>query len=78
MPTVGEIVKLQQDPASPGLQLKTPQGVTDPRIKVGRINDFWRAVVIALPDSAGYVLAAVRPHDDAYDYAARLHLVSTR
>ena len=66
------IVKLQHDPGSPGLRLKTPQGVDDKRIKVGRVNDDYRAVVIELPDSGGYVLAAVRSHDDAYEYAASL------
>lgn len=66
------IVKLQQNPDSPGLQLKSPQGVADSRVKVGRVNDFYRAVVVELPHGTGYVLAAVRPHDDAYDYAGRL------
>src|SRR5699024_12781755 len=66
------IVKLQHDPGSPGLRLKTPQGVDDKRIKVGRVNDDYRAVVIELPDSGGYVLAAVRSLDDAYEYAASL------
>jgi len=66
------VVKLQQNPAAPGLRLKTPQGVEDSRIKVGRVNDFWRAVVIELPNGTGYVLAAVKPHDLAYDYAAGL------
>lgn len=66
------VVKLQERPDMPGLDLKTPQGVVDPRIKTARVNDFWRAVLIELPESSGYVLVAVKPHDDAYTFAGRL------
>lgn len=67
------IVKLQERPDSPGLDLKTPSGVTDHRVKTARVTDSWRAVVIELPGSSGYVLVAVKPHDDAYQFAGRLH-----
>src|SRR5699024_10901304 len=50
----------------------TPQGVSDSRIKTARVNDNFRAVLIELPESNGYVLVAVKPHDDAYTYAERL------
>lgn len=66
------VVKLQERPDIPGLDLKTPEGVSDHRIKTARVSDFWRAVLIELPDSQGYVLVAVKPHDDAYSYAERL------
>src|SRR5689334_4450915 len=66
------MVKLQREPGSPGLDLKRPQGVQDKRVKTARVNDFWRAVLIELPDSAGFILVAVKPHDDAYTYAAKL------
>lgn len=66
------IVKLQERPDAPGLDLKTPQGVSDHRVKTARVNDFWRAVLIELPESSGFVLVGVKPHDDAYVYAERL------
>ena len=66
------ISKLQSDPASPGLDLKTPQGIADKRIKTARVDDFWRAVLIELKPNAAYTLIAVMPHDDAYVYAGSL------
>ncbi|MGJ7908228.1 UvrD-helicase domain-containing protein [Actinopolyspora sp. H202] len=66
------IVKLQTNPDLPGLNIKTPQGVTNKRIKTGKVSDFWRAVLIELPESCGYVMVAVKPHDDAYTYAGKL------
>lgn len=66
------LMKLQERPDSPGLDLKTPEGVADKRIKTARVNDYWRAVLIELPRSRGFVLVGVKPHDDAYTYAARL------
>lgn len=66
------IIKLQERPDMPGLDLKTPEGVPDSRIKTARVNDFWRAVLIELPKSSGYVLLAVKPHDDAYEFAGKL------
>jgi superfamily I DNA/RNA helicase len=66
------VVKLQERPDMPGLDLKTPEGVSDGRVKTARVTEFWRAVVIELPNSHGYVLVAVKPHDDAYKFAGRL------
>ena len=66
------VVKLQRDPTSTGLDLKAPAGVQDQRVRTARVNDSWRAVLIALPDAAGYILVAVKPHDDAYTYASSL------
>lgn len=66
------LMKLQERPDMPGLDLKTPRGVTDSRIKTARVNDFWRAVLIELPKSNGYILVAVKPHDDAYTFAGQL------
>lgn len=66
------VVKLQERPDMPGLDLKTPKGVSDARIKTARVTDYWRAVLIELPGTHGYVLAAVKQHDDAYTFAGRL------
>ncbi|MEP6464325.1 MAG: UvrD-helicase domain-containing protein [Frankiaceae bacterium] len=66
------VVKLQRHPHSPGLDLKQPSGVRDRRVRTARVNDSWRAVLLALPDAAGFILVAVKPHDEAYDYAGSL------
>lgn len=66
------VVKLQRDPTTPGLDLKQPATAIDKRLRTARVNDFWRAVLIELPGSAGYVLVAVKPHDDAYVFARNL------
>ena len=66
------VVKLQRDPTAPGLDLKHPAGVEDLRIRTARVNDFWRAVLLQLPETAGFILVAVKPHDDAYTYASKL------
>ncbi|WP_410595381.1 UvrD-helicase domain-containing protein [Amycolatopsis sp. lyj-23] len=66
------VVKLQERPDMPGLDLKIPEGVTDNRIKTARVTEFWRAILIELPNSHGYVLVGVKPHDDAYKFAGSL------
>jgi len=66
------VVKLQRDPTATGLDLKQPTAVQDRRVRTARVNDSWRAVLLALPDAAGYILVAVKPHDDAYTYASGL------
>jgi superfamily I DNA/RNA helicase len=68
------VVKLQERPDTPGLNIKTPEGVADRRIKTARVSDFWRAVLIELPDSRGHVLVAVKPHDKAYEFAERVQV----
>lgn len=68
------VVKLQRNPATPGLDLKQPAGVRDKRLRTARVNDSWRAVLIELPQASGYVVVAVKPHDAAYTYAEKLTL----
>lgn len=66
------LMKLQRDPDSPGLDLKLPKGTVDRRVRTARVNDDYRAVLLELPDRAGYVLAAVKSHDEAYRFAERV------
>ncbi|HEY9473196.1 MAG TPA: UvrD-helicase domain-containing protein [Mycobacteriales bacterium] len=66
------LMKLQRDPDSPGLDLKLPKGAADRRVRTARVNDDYRAVLLELPDRAGYVLAAVKSHDEAYRFAERV------
>ncbi len=65
------IMKLQRDPDATGLDLKIPQAVRDRRVRTARVTDNFRAVLFELPDRRGYLMAAVKPHDAAYDYASR-------
>lgn len=66
------LMKLQRDPESSGLDLKLPKGAADRRVRTARVNDDYRAVLLELPERAGYVLAAVKSHDDAYRFAQRV------
>jgi hypothetical protein len=68
------ITKLQLDPTAKGLDLKPPKGAADKRVRTARVDDFWRAVLFELPNAGGFVLATVKPHDDAYQYAANVRL----
>lgn len=54
-----------------GLHLEKIRDVRDERLRSIRIDQFWRGIVLA-PDSGDvYLLLAVLPHDDAYDWARR-------
>jgi mRNA-degrading endonuclease RelE of RelBE toxin-antitoxin system len=66
------IMKVQHDPDNAGLDLKIPQGARDKSVRTARVNDNFRAVLFRIP--AGYTLAYVGPHDDAYAYAERAEL----
>jgi mRNA-degrading endonuclease RelE of RelBE toxin-antitoxin system len=66
------IMKVQQDPGNAGLDLKIPKGAKDKTVRTARVNDNFRAVLFQIP--AGYTLAYVGPHDDAYSYAERAEL----
>ncbi|WP_256787977.1 UvrD-helicase domain-containing protein [Frankia sp. AvcI1] len=66
------LMKLQRAPDTPGLDLKQPKGAIDRRVRTARVNDNFRAVLLELPKSAGFVLAAVKPHDDAYTFASHV------
>lgn len=66
------IFKLMNNPDSPGLDIKTPKGVKDKHVKTGRVDLFWRAVLLVAPSGKDFVLVAVKPHDDAYQFAQKL------
>ncbi|GIE95803.1 UvrD-helicase domain-containing protein [Paractinoplanes rishiriensis] len=68
--------KLSADDTSPGLHLEPIAGAADPRVRTGRVDQFWRAVMFRL-DGAGeshYVIHGVWPHDDAIAVASRVRL----
>lgn len=68
--------KLSADDTTPGLHVEPITGAADPRVRTGRVNQFWRAVMFRL-DGDGerhYVIHGVWPHDDAIDVARKVRL----
>src|SRR4051794_23735185 len=67
------MMKLNNDPDAVGLDLKMPQNVVDRRVRTARVDQNFRAVLFALPNDM-LVMAAIKPHDEAYEYAGTLRL----
>ncbi|GIE33955.1 DNA helicase [Actinoplanes italicus] len=68
--------KLSADDTTTGLHIEPIAGAADSRVRTGRVDQFWRAVMFRL-DGAGeshYVIHGVWPHDDALVVAARVRL----
>lgn len=68
--------KLSADDTTPGLHVEPITNATDPRVRTGRVDQFWRAVMFRL-DGEGeshYVIHGVWPHDDAIAVASRVRL----
>lgn len=71
------MVKLQQDPEATGLDFKKPKGAGSQHVRTARVNDQYRAVLLAAgedTDASTLYLVAVKKHDDAYEYANKLTL----
>lgn len=70
------LTKLSRDSELTGLDLKIPQGAIDKRVRTARVDLNHRAVLFAVGDAAEpmWLLAAIKPHDDAYTYAETLTL----
>lgn len=66
--------KLQENDASPGLHIEPMNNPADSRVRTGRVDDHWRAVLIRLSGDAGvtYVFLGVWGHDEAITYARRV------
>ncbi len=67
------MMKLNNDPDAVGLDLKMPQNVVDRRVRTARVDQNFRAVLFALPNDM-LVMAAIKPHDEAYEYAGSVRL----
>src|SRR3954447_24823662 len=67
------MMKLNNDPDAVGLDLKMPQNVVDRRVRTARVDQNFRAVLFALPNDM-LVMAAIKPPDEAYDYANSVRL----
>lgn len=68
--------KLSADDTAPGLHVEPITGSVDPRVRTGRVSQFWRAVMFRL-DGDGerhYVIHGVWPHDDAIGVARKVRL----
>ncbi|QJW35477.1 3'-5' exonuclease [Cellulosimicrobium protaetiae] len=60
--------KLQESDATAGLHIEPINGSADPRVRTGRVNDFWRALLVKVQGQAAeahYVYLGTYPHDEA-------------
>ena len=74
--TMAFLQKLTTDDTTPGLHIEPMKHAADPRVRTGRVDQFWRAVLFRV-DSDGeahYVFHGVWPHDDAIRIARRTRL----
>ncbi|GAA3533260.1 DNA helicase [Aeromicrobium flavum] len=68
------IKKLFQDDTLPGLHIEPIQGAIDPKVRTGRVNDMYRAVLFKVYSSQGephYIFTGVWPHDKAIAIAEK-------
>lgn len=69
--------KLAENDALPGLHIEPINGSADRRVRTGRVNDFYRAVLFKVQgggDDAHYVYLGILPHDDAIAFAKTARL----
>lgn len=67
------LTKLSADDASPGLHIEPINNSADPRVRTGRVNIQYRAVIYKIGHENGeptYLFAGVWNHDDAIKYAS--------
>ncbi|SBS79302.1 ATP-dependent DNA helicase UvrD [uncultured Mycobacterium sp.] len=71
------LLKLTEDDTAPGLHIEPMHNPSDARVRTGRVNDFYRAVLFKVQGSqndASYVYAGTYPHDEAIDIARKSKL----
>lgn len=68
--------KLSTDVDLGGLDFKQPHGALDKRVRTARVDLNYRAVLFDMTTGGQpfYLLAAIKPHDDAYALATTLEL----
>ncbi|WP_243790810.1 UvrD-helicase domain-containing protein [Saccharopolyspora gloriosae] len=68
--------KLSADEDLGGLRLKKPKGCKDPRVRVARVTDNFRAVLFLAGSEHDviYLVVAIQSHDAAYEYAEKLRM----
>jgi hypothetical protein len=68
------IRKLFEDDTLPGLHIEPIKGAADPKVRTGRVNDKYRAVLFKVQAAGGpphYIFTGVWPHDEAIRLASR-------
>lgn len=70
------LIKLGADDTAPGLHIEPIRNAADRRLRTGRVDKFWRAVLFKLTGKTGtnWVIYGVYPHDDAIKLAENLKL----
>lgn len=73
-PVMNFLQKLAEDPANPSLRIKTLNNAVDKRVRTGRVNDQFRAVLFEIKDAEThhFVLVDVDSHDEGNAKAERL------
>ncbi|MBI9114979.1 3'-5' exonuclease [Sanguibacter suaedae] len=68
--------KLTENDASPGLHIEPIHNSVDQRVRTGRVDDFFRAVLFKITGAAEptYVFHGIWPHDDAIALAKKTTL----
>src|SRR4051795_7235219 len=68
---------LAENDALPGLHIEPLMQAADPRVRTGRVDSFWRAVMFKVQgqgQDAIYVYLGVWPHDEANTFGAKAKL----
>ncbi|WP_276651316.1 3'-5' exonuclease [Corynebacterium vitaeruminis] len=70
------IEKLTEDPSSPSLHIEPIKNPQDKRVRTGRINSKYRAVLFEIQGQTEkhFVLVDVLNHDDAYEFAVKARM----
>ena len=68
--------KIMRDDTSPGLHIEPILNSVDRRVRTGRVDRFWRAVMVKVPSdpSTLYYMYGIFPHDEAIERAKKLTL----
>jgi superfamily I DNA/RNA helicase len=68
--------KLSADDTSPGLHIEPITSSADDKVRTGRVDQFYRAVLFKVPgtDEAAYVFHGIWPHDEAIAIARKIRL----
>ncbi|WP_336251065.1 UvrD-helicase domain-containing protein, partial [Stomatohabitans albus] len=68
--------KLSQDDTTSGLHIEPMKNAVDPRVRTGRVDDFWRAVLFKITGDGEphYLVHGVWPHDEAIAKAMKVTL----
>lgn len=70
------LLKLGEDDTTPGLHVEPIKGSADPRVRTGRVDQGWRAVLFRIDNNGEthYVVHGVWPHDKANKIAQNVKL----